>query len=88
MATSTNGFTFTAAIDAKGEQVTLVAHKDDHEGKKTEVFRLTPDEARALVGLVQANVDAAKNRRKAIRKATRKADAALLEQVAGSVVEE
>jgi transposase len=76
VATSTNGFAFTASIDKAGESVTLVAHKDDHEGRKTEVFHFAPEQVSLLTTLLIGAVGTAKERRKAIRRAAKEAEAA------------
>ncbi len=69
MPTSTNGFAFDASIDNRGEHIIVTAHKDDHEGRKTEAFRFTPLELAALLDLLRGHIQTAKGRRKAIRKA-------------------
>jgi hypothetical protein len=66
---SINGFAFTASITAAGTVVTLVANKDDHEGRRCEVFTLVPEQAADLAELIKGAVATAKARRKAIRKA-------------------
>lgn len=73
---SDNGFTFTASVGAKGEQLTLVAHKEDHEGRKTIAFTFDANDAKRVLGLVEllkGNLDTAHRRRKAIRKAKHEA---------------
>lgn len=71
---SANGFTFSAAVAADGTSITLVAHKEDHEGRKTEVFHFLPAEASLLAALVRGSVEMAKRRRKEIRRAAREAE--------------
>lgn len=76
--TSTNGFTFSASIDKAGAQITLVAHKDDHERRVTEVFHLSPEQARELASLLSGSIVTAKERRKAIRRAAKQPDSSSL----------
>lgn len=68
---SLNGFTFDAAVSSDGASVTVVANKDDHEGKRTDVFRFDPDAVNLLADLLKRTCRTAKDRRKAIRKAAR-----------------
>lgn len=63
------GFSFTASPNARGDSVTLVASKDDHESKQTVVMTLSPEQALELRDLLDGVCQSAKRRRKAIRKA-------------------
>jgi len=66
---SANGFYFSSSTTAEGDVITVVAEKDDHENKRTEVFRMNPEEAMKLAELIRVTCQAAKQRRKAIRRA-------------------
>ena len=68
-----NGYGFNVSITADGEHLTLVAFKDDHEGRRNHVFNLTPESAKWLVQLIEANCRNARDRRKAMRRAEREA---------------
>lgn len=71
MATSINGYTFSASTNNEGNFITLVAHKDDDEGRKTEVFKFSTAEANNLCDLIRNNCKTAKDRRKAVKKGER-----------------
>jgi len=71
MATSINGFTFTASTNNEGTFITLIAHKEDATGVKTVVFKLSPTEANNLHELIDNNCKVAKDRRKEIKKGDR-----------------
>ena len=66
-----NGFAFSASISADGTEITLVANKDDHEGRFNHVFRMSPESATELVELIRGSCATAKQRRKAIGKAAK-----------------
>lgn len=66
---SINGYTFTVTPNSVGTMLTVVAHKDDHEGQFTHVFTFLPEKANELASLIAKTCKSAKDRRKAMRKA-------------------
>ena len=72
---SNNGFFFNVAPNSHGDLITVVANKNDHEAQQTVVFALLPDQATALQVELLRVVKAAKERRKAIRRAARQEEA-------------
>ena len=63
MATSINGYTFMASANGEGTLITVIAHKDDSGGGKTEVFKFSIAEANDLCDMLKYNCKLAKDRR-------------------------
>ena len=66
---SLNGYAFSTSGSADGTEITIVAAKDDHEGKETHVFRLDTTNTSELWQLIKNQAATANERRKATRRA-------------------
>ena len=73
MEKSLNGFAFSGSVTNTGQEVTLVAHKNDHEGEILQGFKFGPTGLTELINLLEVLRETSKARRKAIRKAAKKA---------------